>query len=84
MAQLAEPEVRERETQQRQRAGVQAVARVREETMAEARHLKALAAVAKKEEGAALLAQAQREMAEDQAKVQAQKQRCAARTTTRP
>jgi hypothetical protein len=73
---LAEEDSKEQAVQQRRHKEATAVARMRADTMAEAKHSKQLTGLAKQEEGEKLLAQAQREVAEDHAKRRAQKQRC--------
>lgn len=75
-ARLAHEDAKEHATQQHRYEEATAVARMREDMMANAKHSKTLATLAKEEEGKALLAQAQRELAEDQASRQRQKQRC--------
>ena len=76
LGRLAEENSKEQALQQRRHKEATAVARMRVDMMVEAKHSTQLTALAKQEEGKRLLAQAEREMAEDQAKRQAQKQRC--------
>lgn len=73
---LAQEDAKDQAVQQHQYEEATAVARMREDMMAEAKHGKHLTALAKEEEGKWLLTQAKREVADDQANRRAQKQRC--------
>ena len=73
---LAQEDAKDQAVRQRRHDEATAVARMREDMMAEAKHGKQLTALAKQEEGKWLLAQAQREVAEDEASQRAQNKQC--------